>query len=274
MRRVEFHIERTDDRYWIYVQKFPGDLEKGDPLHTVLTWIIEQLNFGMSRTQVDEEGDACTMIIGEGAAGIFASMEEAEKHGNDSLLRVNLAEVLARAREEGTGPEWVDLVEKATVTRTAWAELNTDFHYAHELVKVLGRLREVTFNLSPPAIIGRAPAEVVFYLRQATRCFLYGLYRACLEEALKAKLYASGRGIEALMNEPKKTDRGERRGELERLISAAAEIGIIDGPSRVLAHRIRNHGNILMHDRPLLKESEARQDLENLRTVVDFLFAS
>jgi hypothetical protein len=281
MYTVNFHVKQTGDAYWIYMQKSPGDLDKGDPLHTVLTWIIEQLNFAMFRTETDEEGEACTMIIGERASLSFRSMAEAEKHGSDRLLGVNIAEVLAKAREEGTQQEHVDLIEKATVTRTGWAELKTEFHYARELVKVLKRLREVTFDFSPPGILGRATEEVVFYLRQATRCFMYGLYessvalcRACLEEALKAKPYASGQGIEALMKEPKKTEGGRTRGELERLISAAAGVMILDGPSKMLAHRIRDHGNTVMHDRPLLKESEAKQDLDDLRTVVHSLFAS
>ena len=76
------------------------------------------------------------------------------------------------------------------------------------------------------------------------------------------------------MKEPKKTDGGMARGKLDRLISAAASVQILDGPSKVSAHRIQNHGNIVMHNRPLLNEDEAKRDLDDLRTVVDFLFAA
>jgi hypothetical protein len=145
---------------------------------------------------------------------------------------------------------------------------------------MLKRLRDVTFNFSAPGIHGRSPEEVVFYLREATRCFLYGLFeasvalcRACLEEALKAKLHATGQGIAALMKEPKKTDTGKARGELDRLISAAASVQILDGAFTLSARHIQNHGNTVMHHRPLLKEEEARLDLDDLRGVVDFLFA-
>jgi len=281
MYTINFHIKQKGDTYWTYLQKSPGSIEKGDPLHTALKWIIEQLVFGMFRTEADEEGEICTLMVGEGAAPNFASMEDAEKHSQEVLLGVNLAEVLAKAREEGTQPEYVNLIEKATITRTGWAELKTEFHYARELVKMLKRLRDVTFNFSAPGIHGQAPEEVVFYLREATRCFLYGLLeasvalgRACLEEALKSKLLATGQGIAALMKEPKKTDRGAARGELDRLIRAAAGIKILDGPHTQLADRIRSHGNLLMHDRPQLTEAEAKQDLDDLRGVVDLLFAS
>jgi hypothetical protein len=281
MYTINFHVKQKDDTYWTYMQKSPGNIEKGEPLHRVLAWIIEQLSFEMFQTEIDEDGEICTLIIGEGAAPKFASMEEAEKHAQETLLRVNIAEVLAKAREEGTQQEHVNLVERTTVTRTGWAELRTEFHYARELVKMLERLRDVTFNFSAPGIHGRAPEEVVFYLREATRCFLYGLLeasvalcRACLEEALKSKLLANGQGIAALMKEPKKTDRGAARGELDRLIRAAAGIKILDGPHTLSADRIRSHGNLLMHDRPQLTEAEAKQDLDDLRGVVDFLFAS
>lgn len=254
MRNITFHVKQTDDGYWTYIQKSPGDLAIGQPLYAVLQWIVEQLNFQMCRTETDEDGDIATLIIGEGASRHFASMENAEKQASGDLLRVNVASVLANAREQGTEPEHVALVEQATITRTAWAELNTEFHYAFQLVEVLKRLRGATFNYSPPGIHGRAPLEVVYYLREATRCFLYGLLeasvalcRACLEEALKTKLYTSAQGIEMLMKEPKKNDRGRPRGDLERLISAAAGIQLLDGPSRILADRIRNHGNTVMH---------------------------
>jgi hypothetical protein len=281
MQTVNFNIKQTDDNYWFYLQKSPGDLEKGDPLHSVLTWIIEQLVFAMFRLETDNEGNAYTMVIGERASRSFPSMEEAEKHAADRLLRVNIAGVFAKAREEGTQPEYVDLVETTTVTRTRWAELRTEFHYAQELVKMLRRLRDVTYDLSPPGVLGRAPEEVLFYLRQATRCFMYGLFeasvaicRACLDEALKKSLHSSKEGIRALMKEPKKTVKGTARGELDILISAAAEAEILDGPRKESARRIQNLGNTVMHDRPLLSEDQASRGLDDLRAVVDFLFAS
>jgi hypothetical protein len=170
-------------------------------------------------------------------------------------------------------------VEEVTVTRTAWAELNTEFHYAVELVKVLKRLRDLTFDFSPPGIHGHAPEEAVFYLREATRCFLYGLFeasvalcRACLEEALDARLHASAQGIEALMREPKQID-GKKRGKLEVLIGAGTAAKILDCPLKDSASRIQKLGNTVMHDRRLLSEDEARDDLRDLRTVLNSLFA-
>ena len=281
MRKIDYHITRQGEQHWAYLQKAPGNLLKGEPLYMALKWIIEQLNLSMYRTETDDDGDICTMIIGKGASSYSASLEEVKKHVEARLRSLNFAGLFAKAREEGSESQNVKLVEKATVTRTPWAELSTEFHYALELVDMLKRLRETTFDFSPPGILGRAPDEVIFYLRQATRCFLYGLFeasvalaRACVEEALKARLESCGAGIAALMKETKKTAKGESRGELERLISVAATIEILDGPSKFAAHRIRQHGNKVLHGRPLLEEASARQNLDDLRVVLDRLFAS
>ena len=108
---------------------------------------------------------------------------------------MNVSGLMAESRESGIRPGQAHLSKMVTQQSTDWGYRNTEFHYGFELVKVLARLNKKTFNLEAPPITGVAPASVVSYLCESTRCWLYGFHgasvalsRACLEEALKAGL--------------------------------------------------------------------------------------
>ena len=50
---------------------------------------------------------------------------------------MSIAGVLAKARERGVEPEHEELVEKAMRLVNENAKMNTEFHYAYELVDIL-----------------------------------------------------------------------------------------------------------------------------------------
>ena len=75
------------------------------------------------------------------------------------------------------------------------ALLNTELYYAFELIDILKRIRERSFVLEAPPILGRASSLTVSLLGEATRCHLFGfnracvaLCRACLEKSLKDRV--------------------------------------------------------------------------------------
>jgi hypothetical protein len=160
-----------------------------------LEWVLEQLNFGHFKKHQDSRGDVVSMTIGRAAALGPASDDEALDGAKRRLFTVDVSGLMAKARESGIKPSHAELSKMVTQQSTDWRNRNTEFHYAFELTKVLARLNKKTFNLEAPPITGLAPASVVTYLGESTRCWLYGFHgasvalgRACLEEALKARL--------------------------------------------------------------------------------------
>jgi hypothetical protein len=257
MRRL--FIEGTDRGFWGYLQRSAGRLPEA-PLHGVLKWVLEQLNFGNFKTEQDSRGDVVSMIIGRGAAVEQASSEEeVEAQAKRRIMAVDFAGVAAEARESGIQPHLVQLSKRISQEITPWGSRNTEFHYAFELTKVLGRLNKKTFGLDAPATAGRAPESAVAYLRESTRCWLYGFHgasvalsRACLEEALKARL--------------------RRNEQLESLIAEASQVGILDTCMVEVAHTIRKTANRFLHGKSIT-ERESRETLDATRSIVEQVFA-
>jgi hypothetical protein len=140
---------------------------------------------------------------------------------------------------------------------------NTEFHYAFELVKVLARVNKKAFNLVAPPISGVAPPSVVAYLRESTRCWLYGFHgasvalgRACLEESLKARLPV------------RETAKGTT---LEILIEAAERRRILDDCMAKVAHTVRKSANDFLHGESIT-EKKSRETLDATRSLVEQIF--
>lgn len=162
---------------------------------------------------------------------------------------------MAESRESGIDPTHADLSKMVTEQSTDWGRRNTEFHYAFELVKTLARLNKKTFSLDAPPIRGIAPASVVSYLREGTRCWLFGFHgasvalsRACLEEALKARLSEAD--------------------TLEALIEAARRDRILDDCMAQVAHTVRKNANNFLHGQDIT-ERESRETLDATRSLVE-----
>src|SRR5437870_3583738 len=67
---ISVHAERKDDGFWTYLRRSAGELP-GTPLHNVLEWVLEQLNFGNFETERDSRGDVVSVTIGKAAAGAW-----------------------------------------------------------------------------------------------------------------------------------------------------------------------------------------------------------
>jgi len=201
------------------------------------------------------------MTVGRAAARGPASDDEALDAAKRRLFTVNVNGLMAEARESGIIPEHAHLSKMAAQQSTDWGHRNTEFHYAFELIKVLARLNKKTFNLEAPPITGLAPASVVSYLSESTRCWLYGFHgasvalcRTCLEEALKAQLPADDKGT------------------LESMIDTANRRHLLDDCTVTLAHTVRKTANKFLHGESIT-EKESRGTLDATRSLVEQIFS-
>lgn len=261
-REIKIYAEQKGSGFWTYLRRSAGALP-GTPLHIVLEWVLEQLNFGNFKIERDSRDDVVSMTIGKAAAPTRPlSDDQAIENAKGRLLSVNGAGILAQCRESGIEPEHAHISKMVAQQSTEWGQRNVEIHYAFELIKVLARLNKKTFKLEAPPITGLAPASVVSYLRESTRCWLYGFHgasvalsRACLEAALKARLAA------------------EQHADLEPLIDAATRSGLLDDCMAEVAHRVRRAGNRFLHGRTVT-ETDSRETLDATRGLVEHVFAS
>jgi hypothetical protein len=124
--------------------------------------------------------------------------------------------------------------------------MNTEFHYAFQLTEILKRIATHTFVFDAAPVVGKAPSHTLDLLEEATRCFLFGLMRACVaacravvEDCLEAQV-PEHKVLEAAM-------RDARAGQLERLIEAARACGVLRPDLCVKAHEIRRAANKALH---------------------------
>jgi hypothetical protein len=128
-------------------------------------------------------------------------------------------------------------------------------------MKVLARLAKKTFCLEAPPIIGVATVTVFAYLRESTRCWLYGFYgasvalsRACLEDMLKERTQLDDIG-------------------LENLIEEATQLGVLDGCMTQMAHSVRKTANKFLHGDTITPE-ESSTSLDYIRSIAEHMFSS
>jgi hypothetical protein len=248
MKHIRAQIEIDGDQAWTYTIR-SCDYIPDAPLHDMLRWVLEQLHTGSCRLEKDDTGDVVSVVFGKGAAQTFPApvWENAEQSFQQRYAAINIAGLFALAREGGIRPEDAGIAEKARVTATENAFMNTDFHYAFQLVKTLKRIHEKTFVFTTPPIAGRVGADVSRLLREATRAYLFGLNRACISMCRAL--------IEGSLKErvPRQAVRDEQyqfdKGPLQALIDVSAQRGVLDDTMRKVAHSIRQAGNEALHEK-------------------------
>jgi hypothetical protein len=242
------------------------------PIHEVLRFIVEQINFGNVDCTCDQSGMVTDFVIGAAASPPFDDrmVDGVREAVQERALAVNVAGLFAKAREEGIEPQYVQLVARANVTATQAARDNTDLHYALELIAILERVSQLGFVFDAPPVKSRAGADVVALLREATKAYLYGmtrgsvsLCRALLEAALKEKVPQA-----ELIAERQRANKGE----LECMIIVAARRGLLTNAVVVKAHAVRKAGNRALHRTPP-DDKVAWSVLLDTRGVVSALYA-
>lgn len=223
---VSVHVEIEDGRAWTYAQREIGDISS-EPLHSMLRWVLEQINFGCYSLGFDESGAAVSLTLGRSAARELPDplMENALEEGKTRVLAVNIAGLFAVAREAGIGKghesvtETVRFQAKDDFEKYAGVWMNTELHYAFQFVDLLSRIQGKTFEVSSPPIKGVLSKRVSELLGEATRAHLYNLNsssvamcRALLEKSLKDCVDENDVSQEMMAT---------HRGEFESLINVA-----------------------------------------------------
>lgn len=269
-KTVNFKVEIADEKVWSYVSPSCGDPADA-PVHEILRWVLEQINFGNWAITEDSKGRASSLTVGLAAAATAdeLTINELAAKVKSRLQAINWAGVFARAREEGISPMHSDLAEKIRMTATDDAYGNTEIHYAFELLDLLAHIRASTFVFASPPIHGKVGPDVVSLLREATRAYLLGLdgsciaiCRALLEETLQDRVKRA-----ALLDEMKKTTKGQ----LECLINLSLRNGALDPSLEQQAHAIRKAGNQVLHRTGYRSRLDAWAVLLDTRAIVEEL---
>jgi len=146
-------------------------------LNETLRWLISQLNLGFFDSIRNEQGQTTTVVIGEMAAQESAGADATQRWTGRNFA-LNFARVLAAAREKGIEPEHVEMADRMRFVADENGYMNTEFHYALELMTILKGIRRRTFELTNLPLIGHASPELVTLLQEATRSHLFGLHTA------------------------------------------------------------------------------------------------
>lgn len=144
-----------------------------------------------------------------------------------------------------------------------WA---VDEHYSRETVNAIPAIVERFLSLKP-VLAGRVPsAEVSLYLREATRCYLYGFFqgstalcRAALEAGINELLQRRFGNVSGV-------DLVEKLRQLERF-------HVLDAATSNDAHAVRKAGGSVLHRSPT-PVKEAFDTLVKARAVLVRLYKS
>src|SRR5688500_4643915 len=122
-------------------------------VHGTLRWILKRLNEGLVEPR---HGQFTTCLV-------VGNDEPNAPLSDDFLARMNerrravyLAGLFAEARERGVAPEHLELSESMRFQANDAAYMNTEFHYAMQLMDVLADMRRRSFELVTLPLLGHA----------------------------------------------------------------------------------------------------------------------
>jgi len=140
-------------------------------------------------------------------------------------------------------------------------EDSLDRYYVRKFLKDAAKLVQRTMQLNTLPTKSVPSATVSFYIREATRCFVYGFWaasvalsRAALELGLKETV-------------ARKSGASAMRFELSELVDAAGKLRLADAAILSLAEQVRTNGNRVVHARASSKD-EAWSTLTAARAVL------
>lgn len=122
-----------------------------------------------------------------------------------------------------------------------------DWWYTKEAVEIIPGLVERFLKLSP-VLAGRTPSKAVnTYLREATRCFLYGFFQASIALSRAA--------LEAGVNDHLKWKLlAVPEVDLVEKINQAARFNLLSSHNAVLANEVRTSANAVLHEQPATEQ--------------------
>lgn len=175
-------------------------------------------------------------------AYIEESTDSSGQTAEESLLIERLVKTATSSLEGFAPTETHELMEfwRRNPTHWQWA---VDEHYSREGVEAVPQIVERFLNLTP-ILAGRIPnPEVSLYLREATRCYLYGFFQgstALCRAALEAGINEL---LERRLGSAPVLDLVEKLQQLERF-------RMLDAPTSSDAHAVRKAGGSVLHKSP------------------------
>lgn len=256
-----------------YAQWFDDGPVQAPPeslVHATLKWILKRLNDGLVHPHDSRPTTVLTIGVAGGGDAIPAPVAaEMQKR----RVAVNLAGAFAEARERGVEPKHAEMSELVRFRADGSAHVNTEFHYAMQLLDVLPGMRRRSFELATLPLLGHASEELVDLLHEATRAHLLGLHTACValcRAALERALVERVPAVEVL----RQRESWGRRGHLENLINAAKAAGLLDQSLTDFAHALRTRSNDVLHGirgRALVEDSFVI--ISDARLLIERLFS-
>jgi hypothetical protein len=208
-----------------------------------LKWVLKQLNDGL----VHPCDGQPTSFLTLGKTAPDAPLPEPLASGlQKRRVAVSLAGAFAEARERGVEPKHAELSEHVRFGADEPGHINTEFHYAMQLLDLLPEVRRRSFELATLPVLGHASDELVDLLHEATRAHLMGLHTACValcRAALERALVERVPHVDVM----RQKQAWGRRGHLENLINAAHEAGLLDQSLTDFAHGLRTRSNDVLH---------------------------
>ncbi len=169
------------------------------------------------------------------------------------------------SKESVTGDDWSTArhsLDELLSTLDTDLENDVNWHITRALLQRVPSYVDRTLKLAE--LVGRPTTpRVASYLREATQCYIYGLFqasialaRAAIEQALKERVY---------------NITGPSHTKLPDLIEEARKLGVLDAPHSEAATFVMLRGNELLHGDPTSPD-RARDCLERARGVLEHLF--
>ncbi|MBZ5538285.1 MAG: DUF4145 domain-containing protein [Acidobacteriia bacterium] len=182
-----------------------------------------------------------------------------------------LGDSLARKRE-GVGSRYAANLDTLTEKARPGANFNsTERKYARDMVSLFPRIVRRATPLKILATTDRAPKQLLAYLTEASRCYIYGHFIACvvlcratIEGAFEDFLTKQGRGRDVSQIESDK---------LFKLINLARNAGLITVGIFDDAHDIRTLANETLHNEQLPQEHDCMVAFERTRNIVEYLYS-
>lgn len=168
---------------------------------------------------------------------------------------------------EGSLAQWLRRKLKDEGSRTWIATVLNDF-YTRDLLKKVEELVQRTMRLNALTPEITPEKNVALYLREATRCYVFGFWdssvalsRASLEMALKNRLESRLAGLLS-----RKDD------DLNDLLDYARKVGLLDDDRWQKADNVRINGNMVLHG-TRANEGLAWDSLRHVRVVLSRLYS-
>jgi len=241
--------------YGIYYESFYGELEEdAQRVMDVLMGekpIDENLKASLSRLKKEDK-----------------DVHDPEDILADIILKAYARQIFGIGRIiKGKRSELGDIIE---LLCSNWMKMDEIF--AVELLTKLDPLVQRAMEVRGIFIDDEPPKNIRKYLAEATRCYLYGFYQACIslcratiEAVLELKLKEKGWNISILTEDGK----GEI---LAAMINAAKEEGIIDETMSKHAHLTRKRGNYCLHQRQIYTSKKALECIRYTREILEFIY--